>query len=75
MADAYEALDSLRAMIRVKREEEKESLARGRRSASEDSKERSIGKCEAFLEVIGLIGAQIKSNNGDLDDETKPAAK
>lgn len=72
MAGAYESLASLRVLIRTKREEEKESLARGRRSATDDSRERSIGKCEAYLEVIELISMQIKSVNGDPDDETKP---
>ena len=73
MADAYEALDSLRALIKARREEEKEHLARGRRSSSESRVDKAVGMCEAYLEVMDLITKQIRSASGDIDDEAKPS--
>jgi hypothetical protein len=67
VADAYTQLSSLRQMLRVRRQEAMEKMARG--MEKEDSYREHVGRCKQLAEVIDNITAQIKDING-ADDET-----
>lgn len=62
MPSAAEALDSLRTVVRTKREILKEKLANGHKQ------EDLPGQCIAYREVIEAITSQIKSINGGKED-------
>ena len=72
MADAYQALDSLRHMLRTRRQETMERMAKG---MAEDNHREAVGRCKELADTIDKITQQIKSINGDDDDETKPPGK
>jgi len=69
MADAYECLSSLRVVLRLRRDELKEKLAKG---VEEGHYREYVGRCKELTDSIEKIGQQIKSLNGGDDDETKP---
>jgi len=67
VADAYAQLSSLRQMLRVRRQEAMEKMARG--VEKEESYRELVGRCKQLRETIDDISAQIKDING-ADDET-----
>ncbi len=70
MPDSYSALESLRKMLTVRREELKERMANG--LETEDSYRVQVGRCKELRDTIEKIGKQIRSLNGDDDDENRP---
>jgi hypothetical protein len=71
MADAYTQLASLREMLRVRRNETMEKMARGVDKG--ETHHELVGRCKALREVIGNITEQIRDINGGADDEPSPA--
>jgi hypothetical protein len=76
MTDAYEALDSLRIMLRTRRGELMEKMARG---VEIDSYREHVGRCKELADTVDKISAQIKSMTGGQDDDelnppTRPPA-
>lgn len=71
MADAYQALESLRHMLRVRRQELMEKMAKG---LQDDSHREHVGRCKELADTVDKISQQIKSINGD-DDEAQPLSK
>ncbi len=67
MTDAYSALDSLRSMLHVEREELKERMANG--LDKEDDYRTYAGRCKGLKHAIARISEQIKSLNGGTDDD------
>lgn len=65
MADAIQALESLRRKIQVDRERQLEALADGR---SEEKHWELVGRAKALKSVLEDIRAQIRSINGGEDD-------
>jgi hypothetical protein len=63
---AYDALASLRKLIAVERENEKEKLALGH-GTPEDRLER-VGRCKALKWAVDKISEQIKSVNQGADN-------
>lgn len=72
ITEAYQALDSLRAVLRKKHAGELEMMAKG---LDIDRYREHVGRGKALAEVIGLVQEQIKSlNDGDDDDgENSPS--
>jgi hypothetical protein len=66
--EGYEQLNSLRTMLRVKREELKEKLANPMKDEAE--RERMVGQCVAHAWTIERLGEQIKAINAGDDDAT-----
>jgi hypothetical protein len=69
--EAYQYLASLRDMVKARREETKERLAR----PIEDpmKRERMVGECIALEWLVDKVNAQIKSiNSGDDDADDTP---
>lgn len=71
MTDAYTCLDSLRTMLRVRRQSLMEQMASGFTEA--DRYREFSGRCRELVETIDKISTQIKSLYGDSDDQ--PAKK
>lgn len=72
MADAYAQLNSLRHMLRVRRMETMEKMAKG--VDKEETYRELVGRCKALRETIDDIGTQIKSINGGDDDAANSGA-
>lgn len=66
--EGYEQLNSLRSMLRVKREELKEKLANPMKDEAE--RERMVGQCVAHAWTIEKLSEQIKQINAGDDDAT-----
>lgn len=69
MADTYQCLDSLRAMLRVRRDGFRERAGHG---LEEKAYRETVGRIKECTELIEKVSEQIKSLNGDADDEVKP---
>lgn len=68
MADAYQSLDSLRTLLRVRRQQHMERMAGG--LEGEERYQEYVGRCKELKDTIDRIGEQIKSlNRGDDDGE------
>jgi hypothetical protein len=67
MADAYACLSSLRNMLKVRRQETMERMAKG--MEKEDSYREHVGRCKELADTIDKITLQIKDINGGDDDE------
>ena len=67
MADAYAQLESLRTMLRTRRQETMEKMAKG--VDKEETYRELVGRCKVLREVIEIIGAQIRDINGGDDDD------
>jgi hypothetical protein len=68
MAEAYEALTSLRKVLTAKREHHKEQLAHGHSEAD------LVGRCKGLEWAIDRVNEQIKSltqGNEDVEPESK----
>lgn len=63
MAESYEALDSLRTLLKAEREKHKEALAEGHSKPDE-----LVGRCKGLKWAIGKVSEQIKDLTGDKDD-------
>jgi hypothetical protein len=68
VADAYQALASLRVVLVSRREELKEKMAGG---IEDGSYREHVGRCKQLLAVIEMVNQQIKSLNGDDDEPSK----
>jgi hypothetical protein len=66
MPSASEQLQSLRLMLKARREEHKEVLASGR---SDAKTQELVGACKELLWTIEALGKQIRQINGDTDDD------
>lgn len=66
MTDAYQCLDSLRAMLRVRRDQFRERAGHG---LEERMYREMVGRIKECTELIEKVSEQIKSLNGDLDDD------
>lgn len=72
MADAYEALSSLRAMLKAKRTERLEEMAKG---LTPERYNQLVGRTRELADCIDRIDAQIKSINGGGDIDGGKASK
>lgn len=66
MADAYAQLDSLRHMLRTRRQELMEKMARG--MDKDDNYREHVGRCKELAYAVEKISEQIKDINGGDDD-------
>lgn len=67
MADAYDYLSSLRTVLRSRREDLKEKIARG--LSVDDNYQQHVGRAKELADTIEKINAQIKNLHGDTDDD------
>lgn len=74
--DAYQCLDSLRQMLRTRRQDLMERMARGLGpGVAEENYREHVGRCKELSETIEKISSQIKSLNGEDDDDTQKRPK
>lgn len=73
MADAVQCLESLHNMLRVRRQEAMEKMARG--MEKDDSHREQVGRCKALADTMEQIEKQIRNINGGKDDETSSGSK
>lgn len=69
MADAYQCLDSLRALLRSRRQERLERLAKG---LPDDIYREEVGRCKELTDTVDKISQQIKNLTGETDDTDHP---